>query len=179
MTSEVVETRIIKGWDCDFTIRVIKSSDYIRIKETHSGTVSDEHCAEVVISLSEMDFTWVDRRGNIKAKGGFASHIPLFKAAENKFIDLLSHHLKMEHNEEKFGPKNWNIVRWDLKRALSSLVPEKEMKKYNVERDKESVLRGLKRARSSAKIYGYSHIVLEINRLIEEVALFDPIKEEK
>lgn len=65
---EVIATRIIKGWDINFTINVIREEywDYessenrvctIRLKETHTGSVSKEHCAEVVISLTRMDYS--------------------------------------------------------------------------------------------------------------------------
>jgi len=169
MTEEVVKTRTIKGWDCDFIIQVIKDSNWIRLKESHTGSVPDTHCAVVWISPSKMDFYWEDRRGKTKSKVGFASHIDLFKAAEDQFIKLLSQHLKHEYNGEKLGQRDWRIIHRGLHVGLRQLVPEKEMEERLARRNRESVLRGLKRARNSAEINRYPHIASELTRLIEEV----------
>lgn len=170
MTEEIIATRIIKGWSINFTINVIKELDLIRLKEAHTGSVSKEHCAEVVISLTRMDYSWNDRRGKGRVKSGFDSYIALFREAEDKFIILLSKHLKAEYGDrEVFAPSEWKTIRLDIKRALRQFIPEKELKERMIKRDKESVLNRLQSARRTAKVFDYSHIASELTRLIEEV----------
>ena len=170
MTEEVIATRTIEGWNTKFIIQVIKDLDWIRLQETHTGEVPDTHCAEVVISRNMMDFAWEDRRGNTRGEGRFSSYIPLFRAAENRFISLLGKHLKMEYwDKERITTSEWKAIRSDIKRTLRQFVPEKELKERVIKRDKESVLNRLHSARRTAKLFGYSHIASELTRLIEEV----------
>lgn len=168
-TKEVVATRIIKGWSNDFIIEVLKEPEYIRLKETHTGSVPNSHCVEVIISLSEMSFTWQDRIFKPRSKIGFTSYIDLFQAAEDIFIQRLSQHLKYEFGGEQFGQSKYRIIRHDLHSGLRSLVPKKEINKWIAERNRKSVLRGLYSARNSAEVNKYPHIASELTRLIEEV----------
>jgi hypothetical protein len=169
MTDEIITSRTIKGWSNDFIIEVIKEPEHIRVKETHTGSVPNTRCVEVVISLSEMNFTWQDRIFKTRSKVGFTSHISLFQAAEDVFIKLLSQHLKYEYNGEKLGQRNWRIIRRDVHVGLRQFVPKKEADERIARRNRESVLRGLNRARNSAEINHYPHIATELTRLIEEV----------
>lgn len=166
---DVVVTRIIKGWNNEFTIQVVKDQNWLGIEETHTGSVPNNHCAKVFILLSKRTFTWENRRGKIKIEGDFSSHIDLFDAAEDRFIKLLGQHLKREYNEEKLGSGNWSIIRRDIRRALRQLVPEKEMKERLARRARESVVQRLKAARFGAEMNNYPHIASELTRLIEEV----------
>ena len=170
MTEEVVVTRTIKGWNNEFTIQVIKGSNWIMLTETHTGPVPDTHCVEVIVSLSMMEFTWEDRRFKTRAKVGFTSHIALFQAAEDVFVKLLSQHLKHEYNGGgMLGRGKWQTIRHALHSGLRQFVPKKEADERVAKRDRDSVLRRLGRAKMTARLFGYSHIASELTRLIEEV----------